>query len=104
MTSPDFITAYEYSQIINAMYGKAPKKVLCERLRISRPTHDLWLQQGIRNVAQVRRIRDLVGIKVTELRSRARSLDRWTTSDVFTETKRLTFRPRGNNFSRDPII
>lgn len=94
MNSSDFITAYEYAQIIRAMFGKAKKKDVCERLRISRPTHDLWLRRGISNIEQVRRIRDLVGIKVTDLRNRARSLDRWTTSDVFTETRRLTYQPR----------
>lgn len=84
------LSAEDYKLIVRMMYGRAPKTYICTRLRISRPTHDHWLKHGITRSAQVRRIRTMVGEHTTDLRQRARVLDRWTNQHRISEpVKRL---------------
>ena len=91
MMKPDpIITADEYRQIVGLLFGNAGKKAVCDRLRISRPTHDKRLKEGVVSQAEAQKLHDQVCVSVTSLRARARALDRWTTSGKIVHQKRLT--------------
>jgi len=76
----NLISAKDYKLVILSMYPNASKKYICRKLNITRPTHNDWLKRGITRRKEVIRIRELVCQKVTEMRQRARALDRWTTA------------------------
>lgn len=90
----NIIEAGDYQSMISVMFAKCTKTYICNKLEITRPTHNVWLKEGIRNPRQVRRIRRLVADHVTDLRARARELDKWTTSHVIKNpVPRLTYSP-----------
>jgi len=76
------LTSKEYNEIVTLMFPHGTKIEICKYFGISRPTHDYRLRQGIRSEQDAMIFRETLGQYVTELRGRARNLDKFTTPNL----------------------
>ena len=76
------MSAREYAQVIDILFPKVSKPVICKALSISRPTHDKRLAVGIPHEGKAKAFRLELGQRVSGLRARARALDPHTTPNL----------------------
>lgn len=79
--SPD-----DYAEIIEQLYPNCGKTAISSALGISRVTHDRRLTLGIKRQSDALAFRQFIGEEVTRLRTRARSVDKFTTPMLNIET------------------